>query len=252
MASKCRHPRLANSNIVPSLLSQPGLENDSSLVDRSVQARENVSHPVRNIIADIQNVGGSAHTEAVVLKGTLNGRVDGVLNILPCELASKPVKVRLTLQKAWDANSSTKSLDPSLYISEDLKTEVIMAPNSNKSENRDAELQKYSLLNEKFIGLSEYMYVFGRDQIFELGLGHMKPSDHLSGRIYSDYEKVKAEDIKRNLILANFLKPILTVMPNLDHRLKDWAECMNAEKFHIINGQHTWHTALDSLKDSLL
>ena len=59
------------------------------------------------------------------------------------------------------------------------------------------------------------MYIFGRDQIFELLLNHKEPCDHRFGRIYHNYEKAMAEDIKRNLILANITKLVLTVMPSL-------------------------------------
>lgn len=105
---------------------------------------------------------------------------------------------------------------------------------------------------EKFHKDSDYMYIFGRDQIFELALAHMEPSDHRSGRIYRDFEKKGAEDIQRDLILHNYRKSVLTVMPNLARRPVDWEDCVNAGVFKIINGQHTWHAARELLKDPVL
>ena len=252
MVSKTKYLKGSCSTAAPTLLTQPGLENDDAPGEAPAPASDHLTESVRNISHDILNAGSSGEAGIAIMAGPLSGRVDDILNIMPRELAPKPPKVRLMSEKVWSSNPVTNPVDDSVVIPEDLETEVDVVVTSKKGEDRDADLRKRSLLNEKFTRESDYMYVFGRDQIFELALGHMEPSNHRLGRIYRDYEKAGAEDIKRNLILANYVKPVLTVMPNLDHRPKDWSECVNAGKFQIINGQHTWHAAIACLNDPVL
>lgn len=94
------------------------------------------------------------------------------------------------------------------------------------------------------------MYIFGRDQLFELAITHMEPSHHKSGRIYRDFESSGSDEIKRNLQMHNYTKPILTVMPNTETRPTDWKQCVKAGKFKITNRQHTWHAANAVLLDT--
>lgn len=232
-----------------SLRCQPGLDDEETVPCPSkMQGSEPESIP-REIVA----AGGTSSVgETAVMGVELRGRPDDILNILPRPCAPKPLKVHLLSEKEWSANPTVREEDVTLKIPDELETEVLTVASSRKVEDKAAELRRRALLNDKFTRESDYMYIFGRDQIFELGLAHMEPSDHRSGRIYRDFEKAGAEDIKRNLILANFVKPVLTVMPNLAHRPKDWAECVNAGKFKIINGQHTWHAAKSCLSDSIL
>ena len=232
-----------------SLRCQPGLDDDDTLPPAislpQSEPQENAAETVG--AGAISNVGVTA-----VMAGDLSVRPDDILNILPRAKADAPKKILLLSEKEWSGNPPAREVDATLQIPDELETEVLTIVSSKKVEDKAAELRRRALLNEKFTRESDYMYVFGRDQIFELGLQHMEPSDHRSGRIYRDFEKAGAEDIKRNLILANFVKPVLTVMPNLAHRPRDWAECVSAGKFKIINGQHTWHAAMSCLGDALL
>ena len=250
--SKSRKPKQVTPAPIPEstlLRCQPGLDDDETppcTNDVPGSQPEDISREIITAGAT-SNVG-----ETVIMSGELPGRLDDVLNIMPRVSPPKPPKVLLLSEKEWSANPIVRNEDATLQIPEELETEVVTVVSSKKVEDKAAELRRRALLNEKFTRESDYMYIFGRDQIFELSLQHMEPSDHRSGRIYRDFEKAGAEDIKRNLILANFVKPVLTVMPNLAHRPKDWAECVNAGKFKIINGQHTWHAAKSCLSDAIL
>ena len=235
------------------LYSHPGVDDDDVVPESFSQVVTQIPSTAPEVTTDIANAGessGGAETAAKV-RPTYD-RVDDVLNILPRPSAPKPTKVFLESTNSWSANPIVVDLDPNLIIPEELETEIPIADKSKKGGDKNAELRKRSLLNEKFARESEYMYIFGREQLFELALNHMEPSDHRSGRIYRDYEKAGAEDIKRNLILANFTKPVLTVMPKLQTRPRDWNECVSAGKFKIINGQHTWHAAISCLNDPVL
>ena len=256
MASKKSRAKPTVPTPIPAtkpLYVHPGLEDHDEVEEERMECTSDIHSRNPDISKGVANLGESS--EAGVLVATLDtpsGRVDDILNILPRPSAPAPPKVRLESEMTWSANPVVIDLDPSFKIPDELETEISSVEKTKQGEDKNAVLRKRSLLNEKFARESEYMYIFGRDQLFELALTHMEPSDHRSGRIYRDYEKAGADDIKRNLILANYTKPVLTVMPNLEKRPRDWNECVNAGKFKIINGQHTWHAALSCLNDPLL
>ena len=233
------------------LNSHPGVDDDDGIPEETSETATRIPMTNPEVSRDTDNpqLGGAGAAESAVIVGPTPGRVDDVLKILPRPSARKPPKVRILDEKSRSANHVVVDLDRNFEIPDELETEISVLDKLKKGEDKDAELRKRALLNEKFARESEYMYIFGTDQLSELALTHMEPSDHRSGRIYRDYEKKGAEDIKRNLILANFTKPVLTVMPNLQTRPRVWTECVNAGKFKIINGQHTWHAAISYLND---
>ncbi|KAG0595273.1 hypothetical protein M758_UG154500 [Ceratodon purpureus] len=199
------------------LYSHPGLDDlDTEPGEASAAtATESTIWDISREIMDATENPASA--DLATITGPPSGHVDDNLNILPRPSAPKPTKVTLTSETLWSSNPKVDDLDPNLVIPEELETEIVGLEKPKKGEDKDTELRKRSLLNDKFARESEYMYIFEREQLFELALMHMEPSDHKSGRIYRDYEK-----------------------------------CARAQKFKIINGQHTWHAALSCLNDPIL
>ena len=244
---------------VSRLLSKPGLSgmSSASAVEcppdaqslQEVRDIRNVSSgTVRSIAADIENaslqVEGTFNEPVVV--GNFIGHIDDIQNIPHTQ--PEPEKVRMMDGNRWSRNPTTRLLDLAL-VPEILETEIKRA---GKSINDEDEILLYSDLNAKFAKDSDYMYIFGKDQLFELGLSNMTPTDHKSSMVYRDMEPDGWRSVARNMMQHNYAKQILTVMPNLKERPKDWEECVKAGDFKIINGQHTWKAATNLYRDNRL
>lgn len=233
------------SEEAPAESSQLGDTAHTASAQRTPLSRSTAS-PMRSINNDILAAADSPTGGSVATGNILSVRDNDVRNII--NPRKKPDKVTLVEKGLWSSYPAARALDATVKIPDLL---VVEAPTEKVKKNDDpaAALRLKAKINDQFTKDSDYMYIFGREQIFELGITDMEPTDHKSGKIYRDYEAGGSEEIKRNLLMHNYVKPILTVMPNTQRRPTSWKECVEAGKFKIINGQHTWHAANAVLLD---
>lgn len=161
------------------------------------------------------------------------------------ETAVKKVTLKAYLRGGtWSEYPETLPFDP-----ESVPEKLAVKPKTSKQSKKGTTEQMYEDLkahveaNLAFKKNAEYMYIFGQQRYFQLGVEDMTSSDPSTGTIYRPLEEAGVAKVLKHMTDYGFIKQILTVMPNTKTRPKDWLECVRAGEFLIINGQHTWAAA---------
>lgn len=123
------------------------------------------------------------------------------------------------------------------------KPKTVKQAKKGTIEEMYEDLKAHVEANLAFKENAKYMYIFGQDKHFQLGVEDMTNSDAKSGTIYRPLEEEGIAKVLKHMTDYGFNKQILTVMPNTRTRPTNWLECVRAGKFLIINGQHTWAAA---------